>query len=416
MKKTAILNAAKGLDVLSRESELPAGAVRQADNVVLDVAGGAKRRDGYVIDLSLADASSLYATVAYHRPLTLVKAGTTLYELTGKIGSLAVSALATGLPTGPCAYAELNGAVYISAGKILRLDADGQVRLAGVASLIGFTPTLTAIAGGLPAGQYGIAFTAVNDLGEESGLSAMASITLSSAGGIRINVSGAPTAGVSSYRVYRTEQNGDLLYHAATLAPFTTTDLVGGVLGYAADDVYFDLLPAGDYLAAFNGRLYSGVGSFLYYSDLYRPGLTDPRACWLAFEGDVAGVIPVDTGIYVGSSVGVAYLQGGGPNEFQLVSVSSRPMLAGSGALVGADLFAAELVQQGSRDVALWLTPDGYHVGLPGGAVFAPQQHQISLGATRGKTATFRRDGVQQVVTAVDEVILGSGGAADTTP
>lgn len=416
MKRTPILKTGNGLDVLSPETALGEGALRRADNITIDHAGGTKRRDGYTIDLSLADASSLYTAQQYPRPLTLVKAGTTLYELTGKVGSLAVNALTTTLAPGYASYAEIASSVYVSAGRIVRLDPDGVVRTPGVASMIGFTPTLTAIGGALPAGSYGVACSVVNAAGEESGLSNMAAITLTSAGGIGVNLSGVPTSQIAAYRIYRTEQNGDLLYLDREIAPASTVYLNGGELGPPATNWLLDLLPAGKYLAAYNGRLYSLQGSFLFYSDVYNPGLYNPRTCWIPLEGEGTGLVALDTGLYVGTTAGTIFLEGGGPASFQLRNVSAEPMIDGTAVRAPATLFANEILQGSQRDVALWLSPAGFALGLPSGQVTSPQDKRIRIGAVRGSTATFRRDGVQQVVTAVEEVTLGSGGAADSTP
>jgi hypothetical protein len=416
MKRTPILKAAKGLDLLSPETTLPEGALRTADNITLDHVGGAKRRDGYAIDLSLADASSLYVATQYRRPLTLVKAGTTLYELTGKVGSLAVTSLATGLAPGYASYAEIASSVYVSAGKLLRLDPDGIARTPGVVAMIGLTPGLTSTTGGLAAGQYGVAVSAIAASGEESGLSNMATITLAAAGGINVNLAGFPTASIVRYRIYRTEQNGDLLYLDREINVAGSVNLLGGNLGPPATNWLLDQLPPGKYIAAYNGRLYSLAGGFLYYSDVYNPGLYNPRSCWIPLEGDGTGLIAMDTGLYVGTTAGVIFLQGGGPADFQLLAVTSEPMIDGTAIKAPADLFAAELLQGTKKDVALWLSGTGYVVGLNGGQVLAPQSERIRIDAVRGSTATFRRDGVQQVVTAVEEVTLGSGGAADSTP
>lgn len=412
MKPQPILNVAKGLDVVSLEGAMPAGTARTADNIVLGADGGFKRRDGYVIDLSLAGASSLWA--AKQQQLTLVKAGSTLYRLTGKVGALVATAVQTGLPSGfDCAYSELAGSVNFSCGDtLLRLDPDGIVRRPGVASMMGFAPTLTAIAGGLPAGKYAVAITAVNDLGEESGASMVADLELTGSGGIAVAFAGAPAA--DSYRVYRTTANGDVLYRAEHTTS-ASVNLVGGDVGMACETWLREPMPAGDYMDVYNGRAYNGRGRFLFYSEAFNPGLYNPRDGWIAFEGDIATVLALDTGIWVGTTAGVIFLQGGGPNQFEFVATAGNAVIPGSGAVVNASLFSAELTQ-GAKQVAVWLTPLGIQIGLATGQVVTPQQDRIALTAARGITAAFLRDGVHQLVTAVDDMTLGSGGAADSTP
>src|SRR5438105_134047 len=117
MKPFPILNASRGLDVLAAETELPEGHVRAAENVTINDGGGIERRAGYTLDLALAEADSLFS--ARQRELVLVKAGSTLYRLTGVVGALTATSIATGLWAPPAAYAELAGSVYVSAGKWL---------------------------------------------------------------------------------------------------------------------------------------------------------------------------------------------------------------------------------------------------------------------------------------------------------
>lgn len=412
MKPTKILNAAGGIDVVTPETELSNDTVRTAENVVLHNDGGFDLRPGATKVLDLPGAHSLWQSES---GVTMCVAGETLFRVTGSASSPQPSSIATVGP-GRASYAEIDGNVYVSCGELLRIDADGAVWLPGVASLAGIQPVLSEVGGGLPAGTYGVAFSGVNSEGEESGLSDVAYIELATANGIHLELPA--TAGDAvRYRIYRTTVNGgDDLRLCDEIPRATSHDIAGGEAGRLARAPWRDRLPAGQYITAYRGRLYSAIGQFLFESDAMSPGLYDTRNGWIAMPSEITMVIAVDGGIFVGTRSRVYFLNGTSGKDFKLEIAAKNGAFPQQATLADATMFNAKMVDT-ARPVALWLSTIGYQVGLPGGAVASPQADKIRLDEIEGaSTIAFTLGGVKQVVSAVETMTLGNGGATDTTP
>ena len=178
-----------------------------------------------------------------------------------------------------------------------------------------------------------------------------------------------------------------------------------------------DLLPPGSELAAWKGRLYSALGSFLFYSDPFNHGLYDPRKNFFALEGDAGHMVcPVEEGIYVGTESRVYFLRGSTPTDMSIEVVAGNGVIRHSGLVVDGALMDGD-PSSGDKQVAVWLSPHGYQVGRPNGIVESPQSHRIILeGSGRAPTAAFTRKGVPQLISATETLALGSSGTADTTP
>lgn len=411
MKPVAVLSAASGVDVLSPESELKSGAVRVAENVVIHSDGGFDRRPGAALALAASRPHSLWSNDS----MAMFVAGGVLYRLTQIGTTLTAVQIATGLWNSWVRYAELGGDVYVSGGKILRVRADWSVTTPGVGSLFAFSPALTSTTGGLVAGTYGVAISALTADGEESGLSNVSWIDLPTGGGIAIMLPTLILPGATRYKLYRTTANGDVLYHAETVAAGTSFTLAGGDIGHAERTWMRDLLPAGTEIASYHGRLYSALGKFLYYSEPFMPGLFDARHGFFSFGEECDRMVqPVDGGIYVGTDSAIYFMRGDGPGSFTRDVVARNGAFKHSSRLVPAEHFSG---LKTTKPVAVWLSPKGYQIGLPDGTVLSPQEDRIRLSnIERAPTTAFLLGGVKQLVSAVETMTLGNGGATDTTP
>lgn len=414
MKDLKILSAPGGIDVVSKERRLQPGCVRVAENVVLedDRIG---LRPGTELAVSLAGAHSGWSDGDF----TLLGAGGALYMLDGDDDEFVTTSLASGLGPGPWRFDEYErgGDVYVAtANTLLRVARDGTVTIPGVASMIGFAPTLTPAAGGLVAGIYGVAVSAVSASGEESGLSDIAWIELTTAAGIALTLPTAPT-GVIGFRVYRTTQNGDELYHAMDVGLVSSATIAGGDVGKQEMGWPLDQMPTGSNVKAYKGRLYVSVGPCLIFSEPIRPGVYDPRKNVLWFGSDITMHQPVEGGIFVGTEDTIYFLEGDRPFAFQRKVVASNGAIKHSESRVPATALEARLIDT-TKECAVWLSPLGYQIGLPGGTVLTPQSKKIALsGVERAPTLAFTLDdGVKQLVSAVETMTLGNGGATDSTP
>lgn len=413
MTPKTILNISGGIDVLTPETELGDDVARIVENVVIHSDGGFDLRSGATKVLDLAGLHSLWQTK--DKSITLGIAYGTLYSITGPASGPIATAIGTVAGAGRARYDEIGGNVYVSCGDLQLVDPELNVWKAGVASLIGIQPVLTPAVGALPAGSYGVAFSAVNAKGVESGLSDIAFIDLASDGGIALALP-ASAGDATRYRIYRTTTNGgEDLRLVDTIPVATSYTIAGGEPGRLARTGMRDPLPAGTDIFAYNGRLYSILGSFLFVSDPMNPGLYDVREGFIAFPEELVTGRGVTGGIYVGSHTTIYWLGGAGPKDFKLKKVAANGAFL-SATLADAKVFNGKLVDT-AEPVALWLSPVGYQIGLPGGNVASPQEGKVRLAEIEcAHTLAFTLDGMKQVVSAVETMTLGNGGATDTTP
>jgi len=415
MKDVDILSAPLGTDVVSPDTDIPKGAVRSAINLAIHTSGNYDRRDGATKVLTLAAPRSLWHNRG--KTLTLVVVGDTLYALRGTGAAMTATSVASGFWPGPVRFAEIGDRVYAMGGRFACLDANLNVTQPGVASMLGSEPVLDTAIGALTAGTYGVAIAAVSARGEESGLSGCAWIDLASDSGIKVTLPGI-IGDAARYRIYRTTGNGDELYLADEVAASTSvTYLASGDVGRKETTWMRDVLPAGDEIAVWRGRLLSALGSFLFYSDPYNVGLYDPRTNFVALEGDCGHmVLPVDEGIYVGTEDRVYFLRGNSPKDLTIEVVAGNGVIRHSGLLVDGALTDGD-PSSGDKPVAVWLSPHGYQIGRPNGIVESPQSRRIILeGSGRAPTAAFTRKGVPQLISATETLTLGNSGTADVTP
>ena len=190
----------------------------------------------------------------------------------------------------------------------------------------------------------------------------------------------------------------------------------GGGVGREEKTWPLDLLPAGDELKAHGGRLWSAVGGFLFFDEALMPGLYDPRKNFFSFGEDIRMVQPVEDGIFVGTDSVVWFLDGLKPTEMRRRQVAENGAARHSSMLVDANQLDGRAIDT-TKPCAVWLSPAGYQIGKPGGTVLSPQADKISLSdIERAPSVAFTRGGVKQIVSALETVTLGNGGASDSTP
>lgn len=412
MKPYPLPALTQGVDVLTPEGSLPKGAVRSAANVVLQDDGGFTMRPGRSAVTALADAHSLWRSPAQTR--TLVAAQNTLYDVT--LPDLTVAPLFTALPwDAPVSYEDVGPDVYFTAGGVLRkIATDGTVRRPGIADLLGMAPLVSATTGGLAAGRYGVAYSLINDLGEESPLSSISWIDLDAGGGVSlIGLQTAPD--VVKVALYVTTANGGELYHHDTRTFAAAQTITDQTLGKLATRQHRQPMPGGEIVRLYRGRLYVVSGRWVYISDPLDYGVMDVKGGWLTFNRTINVFEPVAGGIFVGLRERTIFLRGSGPKDFEQVEVAARGALAQSGARMPADFFAPALAPNRDLPVATWLSDAGLAIGRPDGSIAYPQAHRLTVAGDSARALFAQQNGIKQVIHCVDAMTLGVGGAADLT-
>lgn len=253
--------------------------LRNAVDVDLTNAGTLQARQGATLAQSGAACHSLWGDEysAYYAD------GATLYTLPR-------TPIATGLTPGrPVAY------VRMPTGDVVWSDG---VRIECVGGLLGVprlnpSPVATPSSGSMPAGEYLIAFTAIDEAGRESGSTAPQRITLGGSAGVLVSGLTRRTA------IYLSHPDGTTLYFVAeTSGPTLSITSARIEYGREIQTLMLADMPPGHILAEFNGRLVVADRNGLYYSEPYGYGLYNPSRNYIPMQ-DLVMVAPAQTGLYL---------------------------------------------------------------------------------------------------------------------
>jgi len=382
-----------GYDNVAPETAMPAGALREAENVDLDKAGRPRRRPGLTLRYSGSGIHSLWTG-----------AGRTLFAEGGAIKALAsdwtASTLVTGLdPSKLVSYQDVAGQIWWSNG-----DQSGRILDDGTATTWGIEnppgqPTASARTGlgGMDAGTYQVAVTFLSADYEESGTGQAASVQISAGDGI--SLTGIPQGDAAYIRVYLTPPNGDAFYHYRDLAMGTTSlDIGRGTPGRRLETQFAAPLPAGQIVRHYNARMWVASESVLWFSLPFRYGLGRPAEDFFYFPSRITVVEPVKDGLFVVADK-TYFLGGPIPAQMSQDEVSDATGVEGTGALVQAKHFALKDMQ---GEVAFWFGSRGAMLGLPGGAVQAIMEDRAVVPEYEEGATLFReRNGIRQMVTTL---------------
>lgn len=398
-----------GVDLISNETSLIKGTVREAVNVDIGRAGTTARRTGQTQLVARGDLHSLWYSA--QRAVAFVGAGTSVNALLANNSLVKLADLVT---NDPLHYVEYNGNVYwtnISTMGWLPANTD-TARAVGVPTPN--APILSPTNGALLPGKYGVCVTFVDDRGEEGGASDVKIIDLPAGGGITL--SGLATHNGWQMYVYITDPNGAILHLAATPpATFTSYAVAGSATGSECSTEYLKPMPPGEFVAWLGGRLYTAKNDVLSFSEALRPHLYNPAHNFVQFSGQISFVEAVLDGLYVGDSRGVWFLSGSDPSKFMMSLVSTCRAVRRSGIKVPSEHFTDKKITT-PNPVALWLSTSGYVVGMDGGVTVElhPDRVKVPPGLV-GRTTYLFRKGLKQVVTPVNSTsTVASGTAVDS--
>ena len=398
-----------GIDLLSDETQMPAGTVRAAVNVDIDKRGQFGRRQGS----ALAAAGDGYGDRFSWGGRLLARRGALLLSIDPD--TLAEATLCDLGADGPINYTAYNGDLYIAAAAglwLLRVGASAA-QPAGARLPDALPMLLPAAAGALTPGRYMAAISILDERGEESPAVPLGQIDVTAG----LLLTGLEVVPGSRWRLYLTPPDGDVLYLAeefdAVFTQYAVTVYPGGA---PCETLHLAPMPGGRFVRGYSGRLFVAAGDTLWFSEPLRPHLTAPRHNFIRFVGDIRIVEFVAGGVYVGDDRGVWWLAGEDPTQYRLQHASDAVAVACSSALAPSH----HLGVMGSRaaaDCAVWLSADGYMVGPPGGQVTALHSDRIRLAPQiAGRSIFLVRDGIKQIVTLTASPGPASvfGGAIDT--
>jgi len=275
-------------------------------------------------------------------------------------------------------------------------------------------PAITAGSGELLAGKYAVAVSRVDARGEESRTELLGHLALSDGGGVQL--SGMVADASSTYRVYLTTPDGDVLYLSEEFSgAFTTFVVTKRPDGKNRATQHLVPMKPGTFVESHGGRIYTAVGDTLNFSQPLRFGLYDPRYDFIQFSGKIRVVAPVDEGLYVGDDRGVWFLPGKDPSDARLKKVSGSLAVFRSGLVLPGANISKDILNSDSP-VAVWLSTEGYMVGNSSGEVTPLNPEKLRVAADlEGRSRFVVREGLKQVITLLSAAgQLGYGLAIDT--
>jgi hypothetical protein len=391
MAEPLVLKFPAGVDNRSREYAVSNDAARVLDNLDVTRDGGVISRKGLRLAVS-GDCHSLFVHPSQRFSLIVIDGTLTRMDADESVTSLQAV-------DGHVSYALLNDEIYWTDGVVVkRITAKGELASWGLS--VPPLPQVTAVAdGGLPAGAYRVAMTAIDSDGLESPASEVVSVDVVSGGGLEVTT---PTASGVSFAIYRTEQNGpaEMLRRALVVDPATTVTVGTGFLGSLLQGLYAAKPLPGQALVSFKGRLWAASRNVLWFTSGISPHWLFPSQGFYQFETDIQALGASEDGIYVGLRDRVYYLQGTNPFEMTQRPVSSAGATAGSMIELPYDLFLGE-GSFPSRQCAFLDTDGLLCVGKPGGILVRPTRERYSAGESSQAVMAYRvYNGLRQVIMA----------------
>lgn len=349
-----------GLDNLSADVDLPEGALRAADDVLIDPNGTVNSAAGPVLTTSMPGSADLWTSLA----------GNTYVRVGGQLLQVDTGITYGSLGDGPYAFTDhLGGVLVATHDQIFQVGQAPAFRPMALPAP-GFR-VRSSDRGGLDAGRYGVAVCALRD-GEEFGLSPARFVDVPQGGGLVLDIQGEGDL----VRVFRTTANGPQLYRAVDAPSGMSDYLLGaGKAGSEPTGQFLEPMPGGHLLASWNGRVLCARGRTMNYSQPLRPALYDPRHDHLQLPGRITMLAPLPDGIYLATRRETYFLNGTDPATASLMKLPASPPPEGCFAVLQGGLFT----DVDDTKVAVWLSAEGFVLGLPGGQIVRPQVKRLRL-------------------------------------
>ena len=352
-----------------------------------------KPRGGYVLSQSLVGLHSL-AGEEKGLSIMLGVASGVLYRLEGE------KAYSLGTVTGPrsqVSYAEVNNQIFM-----------GNLYWQGVLDLITMevapwgvplpaAPAISLTSGDIPPGRYSICYTQVQN-GRISGNGPVVSVSWSGqTQGIQLN--NLPTGG----QCWITQPDGEEFF----LAQVVSGQIVGLPQLTPLPSFAVGPPPGFVHFCQAHGRIWGVAGKKLFYSE---PAQYDwfKTGTYLPFLEDLAMVMPVNDGIYVGSLASCWFLQGTEPAKMILKRVGdgvipgSLTLAQISAGIAGGAATSQIFAAQSKLPTPVWMSPSGWVVGTQGGNLTHMTEGRLRINPRAQGASLYRmKDGIPQVITSL---------------
>lgn len=404
-----------GIDNISDEREMRAGSARELVNLDLTPKGMPKTRAGFVAVDTLA-GDEAHSLTDWTGGMVAVLDGNLIAFTDDEVPTTLRSGMGA-YPERALTYAELNGDLYWSDGAdFRRIRGADMVDTEGWPDIYG-QPRLTPVVGtgGLTAGTYQVALTVRDADGRESGSTLAELVDVVEGGGIQLTGFPAASPEATTYRIYLSPPNGDILEWHRDVPINSTLILVGAArrTEKPLETQFLMPLPPGHLLAASGARLLMAVENEIAIGEAYRYGLMQPDRR-VAFPSRITLLQPCgeagEAGVFVCGSDRTLWWSG-----FDAASMTRRVVrpagaVLGSGLTVPGTLLGLET----TAPCAFWLGTDGvFCAGLPSGTVIPLTEGQVALPSAERAAGLIReRNGLRQILMALQGQVVDSPLAA----
>lgn len=354
-----------GMNNVATPRELGPGELTVGMNVDCDTQANLRRRSGYA-QLSDLAHHHLFASV---RGFTLATRGFDGDLVRTDTGAVLQQSL------GPARvwYADLpDGRIAFSNGSICGLTDGSSSTPWGVplpASLGGAYD----VDGGLAAGnyRYALSYVRASD-GLEGGLADSQPVPIARGG---LSLLGLPQVDGYSINVYLTGANGAAFFLAGNTADvmFAFTG-VNSALQQRSRTDFAQPAPAGRLLAFWRTRVLVAVGNVLYASQPHQPEHFDLLRDLKQFSATLTLVQPVESGIFVGTEEGLAFLEGKAFDTLALAAQSFTAVALGSGVTVDSKYLPARMSDRSDGNAMLCIAGGVLTAGLASGNIVPLKQ------------------------------------------
>jgi len=375
----------KGLNTVSRDTELGVDELRAAVNVDITNAGRLVQRGGSVRKYSGSDCHSI-------GPNLLFVEGVELKKLDPR--TFAAATLATGLTPGArTVYEAVNDQIFWTNGyQSGRMDADFTNHPLGL-PVPEVSTAAPASGGQLAAGTYQVVLSYQNAAGEESGTGLAAVVDgVPDNGAIAVTAIPQPPAGkgVTTINVFVSEANGTSCYWNGSVTVGTTTYAVTATSSARrqARHRFLTAPPAGRLLTYRHGRLFIAEGPRLHWTEPLAYGLYDPARNFLEMDSEIRVARAVTAGWWIVTEKRTYFLAGDDPGTADL-----DPQAEYSAPLQ----MAIDIPK--SNDIA-WLSHRGWVIGTSDGEIqnMADDRVQATLASAWAPITYRERNGIRQFV------------------
>lgn len=378
-----------GINNVLPSHRLDSSALTAAENLDIGLSGELRRRSGYSV---LVDTCHKNLWQADGFMLATVDGG----DLVGISSLGARTPLLPSLGVARVWYCNLpDGRVMFSNGLINGITDGTAVTGVGV-PVPEHVGAATPITGGLFAGSYRYQLTRVRlSDGLEGGAAFSDPVEVTDGG---LLLTGLPELSGYKLNVYLTSANGETAFLAGSTTG-STFSYIGknDALAQPAMTGHLTPLPVGTIAAFWRGRVLAACGGLLCASLPHQWELHDPRRDFKRMSAPITAILPVDDGVYVGTTEDLVFLGGTAFDQLAHTPTRRGPVVLGSGvAAPGNRLRLGD--GAGAGEAALCIAGGEIVAGFNGGQT-------TSLTAGRYRTvasevcAVFREiDGVPQYV------------------